>query len=104
MAEGLVRKQAANDPQHYNERFDSARQSIDRANELQGGRKESALPPAPSLEPGNDPDLWRVTPLEVKGETQQESADEDLQDLDDGMLSREESVEWHKTDIFAAEP
>lgn len=81
MAEGLVRKQAANDPQHYNERFDSARQSIDRLNELQVGRKESALPPTPSLEPGNDPDLWRVTPIEIKGPTEKEQVDNLLQKM-----------------------
>lgn len=67
MAEGLVRKQAANDLQHYNERFDSARQSIDRLNELQTGRKEADLPPAPTLEPGGDPDLWRASPIEITG-------------------------------------
>lgn len=78
-------------------------------------RSEEALPPLPV-------DLQRGTPESVLSpvavdetavdnpdihdelETEDHAVDGELQDLDSELMAREESIEWHSTDIFTPDP
>lgn len=68
-AEAIQSAQEQADLANYNKRFDSFRQVADSMERLQH-RREADLPAVPALEPGGDPDLWRTTPVEVRGPTE----------------------------------
>lgn len=109
-ADALAKHQEQADLQRYNERHDSYRQMAGRLEQLD---PRGDLPDVPTLEPGGDPDVWRhpgtlidnpEIPDEVEATAPVVEVDGELQEMDAEFLGREESVEWHQTDIFQPDP